>query len=155
MVIEEEFKKLESLKIIDDSFTRITSLEIFQKEFNRMSRMDDGLFTYDVEIPGLTSVPCNLNNDDDSKQQMTLGSETRGDDEVELANEDSDNNDEVAEIFRIDTNKDDEYCNGGNLPGAYIVGITLRYQDLEWYEALQDDKLKDEALKNKSIMENN
>ncbi|GJW20779.1 hypothetical protein Tco_0460859 [Tanacetum coccineum] len=49
--------------------------------------------------------------------------------------------------------KDDGYCNGGNLPGAYIVGNTLRYQDLEWYEALEDGKLKDEALKNKSIME--
>nr|GEV20004.1 hypothetical protein [Tanacetum cinerariifolium] len=29
----------------------------------------------------------------------------------------------------------------------------LRYQDLEWYEALKDSKLKEEALKNKAIME--
>ncbi|GJY69665.1 hypothetical protein Tco_0472647 [Tanacetum coccineum] len=49
--------------------------------------------------------------------------------------------------------KDDGYCNGGNLPRAYIVGNTLRYQDLEWYEVLKDGKLKDEALKNKAIME--
>ncbi|GKD96916.1 hypothetical protein Tco_1380813 [Tanacetum coccineum] len=49
--------------------------------------------------------------------------------------------------------KDDGYCNGGNLPGAYIVGNALRYQDLEWYEALDDGKLKDEALKTKAIME--
>ncbi|GJT16889.1 VIER F-box protein 2 [Tanacetum coccineum] len=49
--------------------------------------------------------------------------------------------------------KDDGYCNGGNLPGAYIVGNTLHYQDLEWYEALEDGKLKDEALLNKAIME--
>ncbi|GKC93219.1 hypothetical protein Tco_1158661 [Tanacetum coccineum] len=49
--------------------------------------------------------------------------------------------------------KDDEYCNGGNLPGAYIIGNTLRYQDLEWYEALKDGKLKEEALKNKAIMD--
>ncbi|GJZ74469.1 hypothetical protein Tco_0638934 [Tanacetum coccineum] len=40
-----------------------------------------------------------------------------------------------------------------NLPGAYIVGNILRYQDLEWYEALKDSKLKEEALKNKAIME--
>ncbi|GJV15608.1 hypothetical protein Tco_1360931 [Tanacetum coccineum] len=33
---------------------------------------------------------------------------------------------------------EDGYCNGGNLPGAYIVGNTLHYQDLEWYEALKD-----------------
>ncbi|GJV64363.1 hypothetical protein Tco_1475191 [Tanacetum coccineum] len=135
---------------------------------------------------------------------------TRGDDEVELTNVESsysdDDGDEVAKIFRIDTNvfdfetptcrafkefnyllqidpdvltkdidgfktykeynddwiyewnkdiprwKYDGYCNGGNFPGAYIVGNTLRYQDLEWYEALEDGKLKDEALKNKAAM---
>ncbi|GKC36934.1 hypothetical protein Tco_1049318 [Tanacetum coccineum] len=208
-----------------------------------MSRMDDNLFTYEVEIPGLASIPCDLNKEDDLEQQMTHGSDvdmeydpsnveftewlalkfynhntmdqymknalwiywTRGDDEVELTDEefsDSNDEDEVTEIFKIDTNvfdfelcddwiyewnkdipwvhekpwidngvweeptlvehyfepfsfksghsewptsswKDDRYCNGGNLPGAYIVGNTLRYQDLEWYEALKDGKLKD------------
>ncbi|GJY59254.1 hypothetical protein Tco_0459146 [Tanacetum coccineum] len=49
--------------------------------------------------------------------------------------------------------RDDGYCNGGNLPGAYIVGNAPRYQDFEWYEALKDGKLKEEALKNKAIME--
>ncbi|GJS18156.1 hypothetical protein Tco_0412628 [Tanacetum coccineum] len=49
--------------------------------------------------------------------------------------------------------KDDGYCNGGNLPEAYRVGNTLCYQDLEWYEALMDGKLKDKALKNKAIVE--
>ncbi|GJR94410.1 hypothetical protein Tco_0266584 [Tanacetum coccineum] len=144
---------------------------------------------------------------------------SRGGDEVELTDEessDSDDEDEVAEIFRIDTNvfdfktpmcrafkefnyllqidpdvrerpwtdneaweeptpirhhcepfnykngcsewptcswKDDGYYNRGNLPRAYIGGNTLRYQDLEWYEALKDSKLKEEALKNKAIME--
>ncbi|GKE12848.1 VIER F-box protein 2 [Tanacetum coccineum] len=144
----------------------------------------------------------------------------RGDDEVELFDKESldpdDENlideDEVAEIFRIETNifdfetptcrafkefnyhlqinpevltkdidgvktykeykddriyewnnghskwptcswKNDGYCNGGNLTRAYVVGNTLRYQDLEWYEALKDGELKDEALKNKAIME--
>ncbi|GKD49088.1 hypothetical protein Tco_1278064, partial [Tanacetum coccineum] len=52
-----------------------------------------------------------------------------------------------------DTGKEDRYCNGGNLPGAYIVGNTLRYQDLEWCDALKDSELKDEALRNKAIME--
>ncbi|GJV76729.1 hypothetical protein Tco_1508313 [Tanacetum coccineum] len=36
---------------------------------------------------------------------------------------------------------------------TYEVGNALRYQDLEWYEALDDGKLKDEALKTKAIME--
>ncbi|GJS20774.1 hypothetical protein Tco_0449406 [Tanacetum coccineum] len=49
--------------------------------------------------------------------------------------------------------KEDGYCNGGNLLGAYIVGNTLCYQDLEWYDALKDSKLKEEALRNKAIME--
>ncbi|GKD93227.1 hypothetical protein Tco_1373064, partial [Tanacetum coccineum] len=49
--------------------------------------------------------------------------------------------------------REDGYCNGGNLPGAYIVGNTLRCQDLEWYDALKDRELKEEALRNKTIME--
>ncbi|GKB66599.1 hypothetical protein Tco_0928011 [Tanacetum coccineum] len=49
--------------------------------------------------------------------------------------------------------KDDGHCNGGNLPGAYIIGNQLHYQDYKWYEALEDCKLKDEALRNKAIME--
>nr|GEY56203.1 hypothetical protein [Tanacetum cinerariifolium] len=151
--------------------------------------MDDDLFTYEVEIPGFAEIPCDFKKEDDSEQHITHESDddmeydpfdTIGDDEVELTDEesfDSDDEDEVDEIFRIDTNifdfetptckafkefnyllqidpdKYDGYCNGGNLPEAYIVGNTLRYQNLECYEALEDDKLKDEALKNKAIME--
>ncbi|GJZ59273.1 hypothetical protein Tco_0615089 [Tanacetum coccineum] len=137
----------------------------------------------------------------------------RGDDEVELTDEESsDNDDEIAKVFMIDTNifdyetplcsafnefnyllkvdekpwtdigiwnkptpvkhtckplnyktgcsewptcgwKDNGYCNGGNLPGAYIIRNQLHYQNYEWYEALEDCKLKDEALRNKAIME--
>ncbi|GKE13642.1 hypothetical protein Tco_1421219, partial [Tanacetum coccineum] len=74
-VIKEEFEKLESLKISDDSFTCNTSLEIFHKEFNRMNRMDDDLFTYEIEILGLAIIPCDLNEEDDSEQQMTYRSD--------------------------------------------------------------------------------
>ncbi|GKE56470.1 hypothetical protein Tco_1495655 [Tanacetum coccineum] len=49
--------------------------------------------------------------------------------------------------------REEGYCNGGNLPGAYHIGNSLHYQDLEWYEALDDSELKDEALRNKAIME--
>ncbi|GJW84568.1 hypothetical protein Tco_0157713 [Tanacetum coccineum] len=34
--------------------------------------------------------------------------------------------------------REDGYCNRGNLSGAYIVGYTFHYQDLEWYDALKD-----------------
>ncbi|GJT50701.1 hypothetical protein Tco_0976858 [Tanacetum coccineum] len=129
----------------------------------------------------------------------------RGDDEVELTDEESsDNEDEVAETYQefkddwiYEWNKDvpwvdekpwtdtgvrkepkpvkhtckpfnyktrysewptcswksDGYCNRGNLPGAYIVRNSLHYQDYEWYEALEDSKLKEDALRNKAIME--
>ncbi|GJX43475.1 hypothetical protein Tco_0260151 [Tanacetum coccineum] len=128
----------------------------------------------------------------------------RGVDEVELTDKEfSDNEDEVAEVFRIDTNifdfetpicktfkefnytdagvwtepapvknyckpfnyktgysewptrswKNVGYCNRGNLPGAYIFGNSLHYQDYEWYEALKDNELKEQASRNKAIME--
>ncbi|GJS71668.1 hypothetical protein Tco_0704509 [Tanacetum coccineum] len=224
-VIKGEFEKLESLMISDVSLTCNTSLEIFNEEFNRMSRMDDDLFTYEVEIAKVTHIPCDLKKEDDSEQQMSHESNddmeydpsnARGDDEVELTDEessDSEDEDEVAKKFRIETNvfdfetplcgpsrslnkdvpwvhkkpwaddgawkeptqvehhcepfnykngcskwptcslRDDGYCNGGNLLGAYIVGNALRYQDFEWYEDLKDGKLKEEALKNKAVME--
>ncbi|GJT18077.1 hypothetical protein Tco_0876783 [Tanacetum coccineum] len=40
-----------------------------------------------------------------------------------------------------------------NLPGAYIIGNSFHYKDLEWYEALKDIELKEEALRNKAIVE--
>ncbi|GJX42421.1 hypothetical protein Tco_0257411 [Tanacetum coccineum] len=49
--------------------------------------------------------------------------------------------------------KNIRYCNRGNLPGAYIVGNSLHYQDYKWYEALKDSELKEQALRNKAIME--
>ncbi|GJS49555.1 hypothetical protein Tco_0599676 [Tanacetum coccineum] len=214
--------------------------------------MDDDLFTYEVEISNIT---YDSNKDDDSEQQMSheadddMGydpSDIRGDDEVELTDEEfSDNEDEVAEVFRINTNifdfetpmcktykefnyllqinpdlltkdidgfktydeykddwiyewnkdipwvdekpwtdagvwteiapvkhyckpfnykigyskwptyswKNDGYCNEGNLPGVYIVGNSFHYQDYEWYKSLKDSELKEQAIRNKAIME--
>ncbi|GJY27364.1 hypothetical protein Tco_0402090 [Tanacetum coccineum] len=167
-VINEEFEKLESPKIGDDLFSCNTSLEIFHKEFNQMSGMDDNLFTYEVEIPGLTS--------------------TRGDDEVELTNEespDSNAEDEVAEILRIDTNvfdfetptckafKEFNYLlqidpdfltmeQGRNLLLLNtVVNHSYSRMDIRNGQLLagkmmdigMDHTLKDEALKNKAIME--
>ncbi|GJT36855.1 hypothetical protein Tco_0936720 [Tanacetum coccineum] len=110
-VIKGEFEKLEDLKVKDVSLTCDTSLEVFNNEFNRLSGMDDDLFTYEVEV---ANILCDSNKDDDSEQRMSheadddMGydpSDIRGDDEVELTDEEfSDNEDEVAEVFRIDTN---------------------------------------------------
>ncbi|GJY05158.1 retrovirus-related pol polyprotein from transposon TNT 1-94 [Tanacetum coccineum] len=49
--------------------------------------------------------------------------------------------------------RDDGFCNGGNLPGSYIIGNQLHYQDYEWYKSLNNSALKQEALLNKGIME--
>ncbi|GKB20469.1 hypothetical protein Tco_0854392 [Tanacetum coccineum] len=49
--------------------------------------------------------------------------------------------------------KEDSYCNGGNLPGTYIIENQLHYQDYEWYDALDNCELKEEALRNKAIMD--
>ncbi|GKC64679.1 hypothetical protein Tco_1097277 [Tanacetum coccineum] len=49
--------------------------------------------------------------------------------------------------------REDGYCNRVNLPSAYHIGNSHHYQDLEWYESLEDSELKDEALMNKAIME--
>ncbi|GJT50698.1 hypothetical protein Tco_0976855 [Tanacetum coccineum] len=38
-------------------------------------------------------------------------------------------------------------------PFNYKTRNQLHYQDYEWYEALEDSELKDEALRNKAIME--
>ncbi|GKE05717.1 hypothetical protein Tco_1397735 [Tanacetum coccineum] len=253
-VIKGEFEKIKDVKVEDVSLTCDTPLEIFNKEVSRLCEMDDDLFTYEVEV---ANIPCNSNMDDDSEYEVDddMGYDPsdvafiewlRGDDEVELTDEESsDDMDEVAEVFRIDTNlfgfetpmckafkefnyllqinpdlltkdiigfktyedykddwiyewnkdvpwvdekpwtnagvwtkpapvkhtckpfnyktgcsewptcswMDDRYCNGRNLPGTYIIENQLHYQDYEWYEALEDCELKDEALRNKAIME--
>ncbi|GJS16032.1 hypothetical protein Tco_0410504 [Tanacetum coccineum] len=79
----------------------------------------------------------------------------------DLEETDHDDEQEIGEIFRIETNlfdyetPEDGYCNEGNLPGAYIIGNLPHYQDYEWYEALEDGELKKEALRNEAIMEGN
>ncbi|GJT29848.1 hypothetical protein Tco_1413382 [Tanacetum coccineum] len=102
--------------------------------------MDEDLFTYEVEIAVMANIPCDLNKENDSERLMSH--ESDNDMEYDPSNVD------FTECWR-----DDGYCNGVNLPGAYIVGNALHYQDFEWYEDLKDWKLKEEALINKAIME--
>ncbi|GJR70585.1 hypothetical protein Tco_0016650 [Tanacetum coccineum] len=75
--------------------------------------MDNDLFTYEVEI---ANILCDSNKDDDSEKRMShkadddMGydsSDIRGDDEVELTNEEySNNEDEVAETYLLRTLRD-------------------------------------------------
>ncbi|GJU23058.1 hypothetical protein Tco_1156400 [Tanacetum coccineum] len=103
-----------------------------------------------------------------------------GGDEIEVSDDESSDleeywsdNEETVKIFKIETDvlttrclsvwhsknliifsnwREDGYCNGGNFLGAYHIGNSLHYQDLKWYEALEDSERKDEALRNKAIM---
>ncbi|GKD31887.1 hypothetical protein Tco_1242665, partial [Tanacetum coccineum] len=105
-VIKGEFEKFKDVKVEDVSHSCDTSLEIFNMEVNRLSRMVDNLFTYEVEGG---NIPSNSKIDDDSEDKADdIGydpSDIRGDDEVELTDEESsDNKDEIAKVFRIDTN---------------------------------------------------
>ncbi|GJZ84801.1 hypothetical protein Tco_0650140 [Tanacetum coccineum] len=198
-VIKGEFEKIKDIKVEDDSLACDSPLEVFNCEVSRLSKMDDDLFTYEVEI---ANIPCDLRVDDDSEHEADdmgfdpsdiafiewLGS--KGDDEVELTDEEfSDNEDEIAEVFRIDTNifdyetpicsafnefnyllkvdpdlltKDimgfktyDDYKDTGIYMGNKMVPWVDEkpWTDTGWYEALKDSELKDEALRNKAIME--
>ncbi|GJX37243.1 hypothetical protein Tco_0250546 [Tanacetum coccineum] len=209
-VIKGEFEKIKDVKVEDVSLTCDTSLEVFNNEVNRLSGMYDDLFTFEVKI---ANIPYDLKMNDNSEHETDedMGYDPsdiywiRGDDEVELTDEESfDDIDKVVETYLLRTLRDsrpmkitrmigfmnetrtnagvwtkpapvkhtckpfnyktgcsewpicswmdDGYCNGGNLPETYIIENQLHYQEYEWYEALEDSKLKDEALRNKAIM---
>nr|GFA30797.1 hypothetical protein [Tanacetum cinerariifolium] len=61
-VIKGEFEKIKDVKVEDVSLTCDTSLEVFYNEVSRLSRMDNDLFTYEVEV---TNIPCDSKIDDD------------------------------------------------------------------------------------------
>ncbi|GJT59860.1 hypothetical protein Tco_1003393 [Tanacetum coccineum] len=171
-VIKGEFEKIKDVKVEDVLLTCDASLKVFNNEVSRLSKMDDDLFTYEVEV---ANIPCDSKKDNDSEQEAD--DDMRYDPsnvcifvDPDLLTKDiigfktyKDYKDDWIYKWNKDvpwvdekpwTNvKDDGYCNGGNLPGAYIIGNQLHYQDYEWYEALEDCKLKDEALRNKAIME--
>nr|GEZ24736.1 hypothetical protein [Tanacetum cinerariifolium] len=144
-VIKGEFEKIKDVTVEDVSLTCDTPLEIFNMEVSRLSKMDNDLFTYEVEV---ANIPCNLKEDDDSED---VDDDMGGDDEVELT-------DENLLIMKMKLN------------GQHVVGrmvdtiIEETYLELtlletnsiiryEWYEALEDGELKDLALRNKASME--
>ncbi|GKA57598.1 hypothetical protein Tco_0756786 [Tanacetum coccineum] len=103
-----------------------------------------------------------------------------GGDEIEVSDDESsdleeywsDKEEETAKIFKIETDvfdyethlylafsefnyllKVDSDLLTNDIMGAYHIGNSLHYQDLEWYKALEDSELNDKALRNKAIME--
>ncbi|GKE22270.1 hypothetical protein Tco_1433782, partial [Tanacetum coccineum] len=246
-------REIKDVKVEDVLLTCETPLEVFNNKVSRLCRLDDDSEHEADDDPSdvaftewLGSKIFNYKKMDHYTMKALWVYWIRGDDEVELTYEESSNDmDEVAEVFRIDTNlfdfetpmckafkefnyllqidpdlltnyiegfktyedykndriyiwnkdvpwfnekpwtnagvwtkptpvkhtykpfnyktgcsewpacswMDDGYCNGGNFPGTYIIGNQLHYQDYEWYEALEECELKEDALRNKAIME--
>ncbi|GJU34192.1 hypothetical protein Tco_1182546 [Tanacetum coccineum] len=65
-IIKGEFEKIKDVKVEDVSLTCDTQLEAFNNEVNRLSRMDDDLFTYEVEV---ANIPYDSKIDDDSEHE--------------------------------------------------------------------------------------
>ncbi|GJZ49679.1 hypothetical protein Tco_0603869 [Tanacetum coccineum] len=51
-----EFEKIKDVKVEDVSLTCDASLEVFNNEVSRLSKMDDDLFTYEVEMLNATTM---------------------------------------------------------------------------------------------------
>ncbi|GKD43755.1 hypothetical protein Tco_1268400, partial [Tanacetum coccineum] len=49
--------------------------------------------------------------------------------------------------------KEDGYCNTGDLIGFIRNRNSIRYEDYEWYDTIEDSESKEEALNNKKILE--
>nr|GEX96381.1 hypothetical protein [Tanacetum cinerariifolium] len=197
-----EFEK--NMKLEDVSLTFDTQLKTFNNEVSRLNGMNDnskhevdddmGYDPFDVPfIKWLGSKNFNYKTIDHYTMKALWIYWIRVDDEVELTNEESsDVEDEVAEVFRIETNlfnfktpmckafkefnyllqidhdlltKDiegfktyEDYKNNWiyewnkDIPWVDEKPWT-NAGDYEWYKALEDSKLKDEALRNKTIME--
>ncbi|GJX27675.1 hypothetical protein Tco_0235754 [Tanacetum coccineum] len=60
---------------------------------------------------------------------------------------------EVWGFDQIGPSREDKYCNIGDLPGFIREGNSIRYEDYEWYNTIEDSELKEEALINKRILE--
>ncbi|GJZ96854.1 hypothetical protein Tco_0669188 [Tanacetum coccineum] len=57
---------LHVVHVVPNKNDKDTPLEVFNNEVSRLSRMDDDLFTYKVEV---ANIPCHSNMDDDSEHE--------------------------------------------------------------------------------------
>ncbi|GKC03573.1 hypothetical protein Tco_0995183 [Tanacetum coccineum] len=65
-VIKGEFEKIKGVKVEDVLLTCNTPLEVFNNEVNRLSRIDEDLFTYEVEV---ANILCDSKMDDDLEHE--------------------------------------------------------------------------------------
>ncbi|GJX59200.1 hypothetical protein Tco_0290590 [Tanacetum coccineum] len=78
MKVIKESEEVGLLKIKDDLFTYDSPLGAIFNEFNRLSRMEDDLFTREVEIPRLSFIPCGGSFEAKSIYEGSWGDATQG-----------------------------------------------------------------------------
>ncbi|GKA32696.1 hypothetical protein Tco_0719063 [Tanacetum coccineum] len=186
-VIKGEFENFKDVKVEDVLLTCDASLEVFNNEVSRLSRMDDDLFTYEVEV---ANIPCDSKMDNDSEQEADddmgydpsdvafiewLGSKNfnyktmdhytikaiwiywiKGDDEEFNYLLEVDPDLLTKDIIGFKTYEDykDDWIYEWNKDVPWVDEKPWTDTgDYQWYEALEDSELKDEALRNKAIME--
>ncbi|GKF29792.1 hypothetical protein Tco_0096134, partial [Tanacetum coccineum] len=65
-VIKGEFEKIKDVKVEDVPLAYNTPLKVFNNEVNRLSKMDDDLFTNEVEV---ANIPCDSKMDDNLEDE--------------------------------------------------------------------------------------
>ncbi|GJR03635.1 reverse transcriptase domain-containing protein [Tanacetum coccineum] len=128
-ILSEGDKIAEIFRIETDIFDFETPLCEAFKEFNYLLKIDVVVFTKD--IPGFKTEPI-------------------------------DDIDHVCKPIHFKSGhtqwptcnwKEEGCCNRGDLPAIIRIGSNIHFQDYEWYEGLKDGELKEEALKEKAILE--
>ncbi|GKC39827.1 hypothetical protein Tco_1052211, partial [Tanacetum coccineum] len=149
--IKGEFEKIKDVKVEDVPLAYNTPLKVFNNEVNRLSRMDDDLFTYEVEV---ANIPCDSKMDDNLEDEAD---DDMGYDPSDVAFI------EWLGLKNFNYKTIDHYTMKALwiywIRGDDEVKLTddessdNMDEDYEWYDALEDSELKDEALRNKAIME--
>ncbi|GJT38843.1 hypothetical protein Tco_0938708 [Tanacetum coccineum] len=179
-VIKREFEKIKDVKVEDVSLTYDKPLEVFNNEVSRLSGMDDDLFTYEVEVANIPC-DSKMDDDSEQEADDDMGGDDEVELIDEESSDDEDNDLRPMKITRMIGSINGTRTYHGSMRshgltpefgpnphqlniltslstirlgvrnGQHVVGRTMD-TDYEWYEALEDCKLKNEALRNKAIM---
>ncbi|GJX64280.1 hypothetical protein Tco_0298623 [Tanacetum coccineum] len=145
-VIKGEFDKIKDVKVEDVPLIFDASLEVFNDEVSRLNKMDGDLFAYEFKID---NIPCDSKMDNDSEHEADddIGYDPSDVAFIELLR---------SKFFNYKTM--DHYTMKALwiywIRGDDEVELTdEESSDNETPLSLEDCKLKDEALRNKAIME--
>ncbi|GJT68389.1 hypothetical protein Tco_1019869 [Tanacetum coccineum] len=146
-VIKGEFEKIKDVKVEDVLLTCDASLEVFNNEVSRLSRMDDDLFTYEVEV---ANIPCDSKMDNDSKNmKLGFGGEIKKIWDMNLS-------DIAIMNDNHEHNKSKELCEVHEQPVCNIrryMMIKYSFNDDEEYVAVKEDEYDDLTVYRKEAYE--